>query len=83
MSATADRFNLHVHDHRTPALNGSPSGSLHLTNLTAEEASLVASFVIDRAVDVPGSWRLAIAGGIRHLQIEPTENPAETDEPSA
>jgi hypothetical protein len=71
MSATAPTtYRLTVHDQREQKLNSSPALKASYNFDCPGDAEVLGQFLLQRGIQAPGCWRVAIAGGVRELSID-------------
>jgi hypothetical protein len=71
MSATATAtYRLTINDRRDPRLSDGLTLSAEYDFASIESAELLGQLLLQQAIQAPGRWQVAIAGGTRELRID-------------
>ncbi len=71
MSATAPAtYRLTISDRRDPRLNSGLTLSAEYDFASLDSAELLGQLLLQQAIQAPGGWQVAIAGGTREVTID-------------
>ena len=71
MSATATTtYRLTINDRRDPRLSDGLTLCAEYDFASLESAELLGQLLLQQAIQAPGRWQVAIAGGTRELRID-------------